>query len=130
MKTPFYLIDKYVYPALRRRLVIHLYKQGLSISEIMRRTGYSKSLISRYIKGERGSSIDISLYRDIDSQLEKLAQRIIKQKIDPLLLEAYLGKLAIYMMKNKYICWYHQEIDPVINPSKCNLCPEIFGGAP
>ena len=126
MKTVFHILDKHVYPALRRRLVIHLYMQGLTVSEISRITGYSKSLISRYLRGERGTGINISHYPDVDQYLHRIAQMIAENKLDPLTIEAYIGRLAIYMMKNRYICGYHRTIDPEINPAECNLCPELF----
>ena len=125
MKTVFHIIDKHVCPALRRKLVIHLYRRGLTVSEISRLTGYSKSLVSRYLRGERGAGIDISLYPDIDEHLSRLAHRIVDNKLDPLKVEACIARIAVYMMRKRYVCGYHKTIDPGVNPAECNLCPEI-----
>ncbi len=126
MKSPLYLLDKYVYPALRRQLVLKLYSKGLGVSEISRRLKLSKSLVSRYIRGERGSLVDVSKYRDVVEELDKIAEGIINNDIDEYMVEIQLVKLALYMMKKRYLCIYHGKIDPEINPSKCNICIEAF----
>ncbi len=126
MKTPFHLLDKYVYPSLRRYLVSLLYSRGLSVSEISRITGYSKSLVTRYIKGERGGYIDVSRYPDIVGEIEKIIHDILFNKINQVEIEARLMKTAVDMMRKKYLCQYHELLDPSIDIGKCNICVKIF----
>ncbi len=126
IKSPLYILDKHVYPAIRRQLVISLYTKGFKVSEISRLTGYSKSLITRYLKGERGSLIDISKYSDIREMIEEVVWQLITGELDTYKLETRLIKIALYMMKKRYLCMYHKMIDPEIDPSKCRICSEAF----
>ncbi len=126
MKTPFYLLDRYVYPALKRQLVLTLYSKGLNISEISRRLGISKSLVSRYIRGERGSLIDVSKYEDIIYRINRLGDKIINERIELWDIEVELIKLSIYMMKKKYICNYHKLLEPEIDTTRCYICLKAF----
>jgi predicted transcriptional regulator len=127
LKSIFKIIDAYVYPSVKRLLVKRLYEKGVGVSEIARRLGISKSLASRYLSGERGSALDFSKHRDMTIIIDRIADWIIAEKPDTLRIEYMLASITLYTMAKRYVCSLHARIDTTVDPSKCNLCPSLFG---
>lgn len=125
MKSVFTIADKYVYPSLRRFLVIRLRYKGARPAEIARLLGLSRSLVTRYLKGERGRYIDFSIYPDVVETLDRIADAVINNKISNKEVIIGLSTLTMYVLARKYVCRFHAEIDNV-NPSTCNICPKIY----
>lgn len=126
MKSVFTIADKYVYPSLRRLLVIRLRYKGTRPAEIARLLGLSRSLVTRYLKGERGRYIDFSIYPDIVETLDRIADSVINNKISDEEVIVVLSALTMYVLARKYVCRFHAEVDDV-DPSTCDICPKIFG---
>ncbi len=127
MKSVFTIADKYVYPSLRRLLVVRMRHKGARPAEIARLLGLSRSLVTRYLKGERGSYVDFSIYPDVVKTLDHIADSVINNRIGVRDVVASLSALTLYVLARKYVCKFHAEIDN-IDPSTCNICPRIFGG--
>jgi len=128
MKTnAFEVASRYVYPSLRRRLVEHLRERGLKQTEIAELLHITQSAVSRYLKEERGKLIDVSSFQDIDSEVEKLAERIIGERPGEYEIHTELVKLSLEFLGKGYGCSFHAEIDPEIDPEKCRVCIELFG---
>ncbi len=125
MKSVFTIADKYVYPSLRRFLVIRLRYKGARPAEIARLLGLSRSLVTRYLKGERGRYIDFSIYPDVVEALDRIADSVINNKISNKEVIIGLSTLTMYVLARKYVCRFHAEIDDV-NPSTCDICPKIY----
>jgi len=125
LKSVFTIADKYVYPSLRRFLVIRLRYKGARPAEIARLLGLSRSLVTRYLKGERGRYIDFSIYPDVVETLDRIADAVINNKISNKEVIIGLSTLTMYVLARKYVCRFHAEIDNV-NPSTCNICPKIY----
>ncbi len=126
MRSVFEIAARHLHPALRRALARELWRRGLGVSEIARRTGLSKSLVSRYLSGERGGLIDPLGYPDVAAMIRDLADRVAENPPGPPAVEAELIRIALYMLSHRYLCGLHERIDPSIDPSKCNICPELF----
>ncbi|WP_297418059.1 helix-turn-helix domain-containing protein [Thermococcus sp.] len=128
MKTnAFEVASRYVYPSLRRRLVEHLRGRGLKQTEIAKLLHITQSAVSRYLKEERGKTIDVSAFPDIDRKLETLAERIIAERPSEYEIHTELVKLSLEFLGKGYGCSFHAEIDPEIDPKKCGVCLELFG---
>ncbi len=127
MKSIFTIADKYVYPSLRRLLVVRLRYKGARPAEVARLLGLSRSLVTRYLKGERGKYIDFSIYPDVVRILDHIADSVMNNGIGVEDVVALLSALTLYVLARKYVCKFHAEIDDV-NPSTCDICPRIFGG--
>ena len=125
MKSVFYIADKYVYPSLRRLLVLRLRSKGARPAEIARLLGLSRSLVTRYLKGERGKYIDFTMYSDVVEAIDKLADTLLKGRIRADEATLVLSGLTMYVLGKRYVCNLHAEIDD-IDPSKCGLCPRLF----
>jgi len=125
LKSVFYIADKYVYPSLRRLLVLRLRSKGARPAEIARLLGLSRSLVTRYLKGERGKYIDFTMYKDVVSVLDSLADTLLSGKIGAEEAVLVLSGLTMYVLGKRYVCSLHAEIDDV-DPSKCGLCPRLF----
>ncbi|AKG38545.1 hypothetical protein MA03_03585 [Infirmifilum uzonense] len=80
MSTVFGLFDKYVGPAMRRALAVELYNRGFKIGEIAEILGVSRSLVSRYLNGSRGSragDIPEDVFNTSKALLMKLKARVL-----------------------------------------------------
>ncbi len=127
MKSVFTIADKYVYPSLRRLLVVRLRRKGARPAEIAQLLGLSRSLVTRYLKGERGKYIDFSIHPDVVKTLDHIADSVMNNRIGVKDVVASLSALTLYVLARKYVCKFHAEIDD-IDPSTCGICPRIFGG--
>ena len=125
--SAFDVASRYVYPALRRRLVEHLREKGLKQTEIAGLLSITQSAVSRYLKEERGRMIDVSSFPDIDGKLKKLAGWIIEEGPTEYEIHTELVKLSLEFLGKGYGCPFHAEIDPGIDPNKCRVCLELFG---
>ncbi len=126
MKSVFTIADKYVYPSLRRLLVVRLRHKGVRPAEIAKLLGLSRSLVTRYLKGERGKYMDFSIYPDVVEALDHIADSIMNSRIGVKEAVTLLSALTLYVLARKYVCKFHAEIDEV-NPSTCDICPRLFG---
>ncbi|WP_297474858.1 transcriptional regulator [Thermococcus sp.] len=128
MKTnAFEVASRYVYPAIRRRLVEHLREKGLKQTEIAELLHITQSAVSRYLREERGKLIDVSSFPDIDGKIAELADEIIKEKPGEYEIHTELVKLSLEFLGKGYGCSFHAEIDPEIDPKECRVCIELFG---
>lgn len=131
MKTnAFEVASRYVYPALRRRLVEHLREMGLKQTEIAGLLHITQSAVSRYLGEERGKLIDVSTFPDIDGKLSELATRIIKDRPGEYDVHTELVKLSLEFLGKGYGCSFHARIDPEVDPGRCRVCIELFGEPP
>ena len=125
--TAFEVASRYVYPSLRRRLVEHLRNRGLKQVEIAELLHVTQSAVSRYLNMDRGSMIDVSKFRDIDRELEKLADEILESRPGEYVIHRRLIEIALKMLGRGYVCAFHSRIDPEVNPAECRICIELFG---
>ncbi|NJE07742.1 winged helix-turn-helix transcriptional regulator [Thermococcus sp. M39] len=129
MKTnAFEVAAKYVYPSLRRRLVEILYKEyKLTQTQVAELLHITQSAVSRYLRMNRGALIEVSKFPDIDEDLRKLAEEIIREKPSEYQIHAGLVKIALKMLGKGYLCSLHKKIDPELNPAECRICIDLFG---
>lgn len=128
MKTnAFDAVAKYVYPALRRRLVEILRESGLNQIQIAKLLHITQSAVSRYLRMNRGALIEVEKFPEIDEKLKELAENIMKEKPDEYYIHGELVKIAVEMLGKGYVCSFHSKVDPEIDPKLCRICIETFG---
>lgn len=121
------LAAKYVYPALRRRLVEILYREEkVSQTEIANLLGITQSAVSRYVEGIRGKYIDVSKYKDIEEELRNLAHEIVRGKINLYNIQLELSRITMVFLGKGYACSFHSKLDKSIDPGKCRTCIILF----
>ncbi len=126
MLTPFELAYRYVVPALKRRLVEILSREyGMNQVDIARVLGISQSAVSRYLSMERGALMDVRGMGDVDEKLRRLARSIASGDASRYQVLAGLMGVALYMLRERYLCEYHTEIDD-IDPKSCRICLSMF----
>ena len=125
--SAFEVASRYVYPALRRRLVEHLREKGLKQTEIAGLLSITQSAVSRYLKEERGKRIDVSSFPDIDEKLRNLADLVVEERPTEYEIHTELVKISLEFLGKGYGCPFHAEIDPGIDPNECRVCLELFG---
>jgi len=127
MKTPYELAYRYVIPYIQRKLVQALKQRGLSNTEIAKKLGITPSAVTRYLKNERGTTIDLSNHPDVNEYIDELADKIVsKEHISHYEMIAAITVLTAYVLSRRYLCSYHVTIDKDIDPTKCNVCPQLF----
>lgn len=127
MKTPYELAYRYVIPHLAKEAVLALKRRGLSNTDVAKALGITPSAVTRYIKGERGSSIDLMQYPEIKEAIEELADNVVKGVNDVYAVWSSISELTAYALSRRYLCTHHSKIDPEIDPARCRICPETFG---
>jgi len=103
--TIYELMNRYVYPAIRRRLVEILYHNiGLNQIEIAKLLGITQSAVSRYVVRNRGAFLDVSKFDEIEYDLRKIAKQIAERKLDEYTLHIELSKVIFKMLaKGMYV---------------------------
>ncbi|ANF23187.1 transcriptional regulator [Thermococcus piezophilus] len=128
MKTnAFEVASRYVYPSLRRRLVEILREKGLKQTQIAELLHITQSAVSRYLRMDRGALIDVAQFPDIDDDLKKLAEEIIRKRPAEYEIHSMLVQISLEMLGKGYVCSFHSQIDPELNPVQCRVCLELFG---
>ncbi|NJE84599.1 ArsR family transcriptional regulator [Thermococcus sp. CX2] len=128
MKTnAFEVASRYVYPSLRRRLVEILREKGLKQTQIAELLHITQSAVSRYLRMDRGALIDVAQFPDIDDDLKKLAEEIIRKRPTEYEIHSMLVQISLEMLGKGYVCSFHSQIDPELNPAQCRVCLELFG---
>lgn len=127
MSSVFELGYRYLLPSLKRRLA-EIMNNELKMSEveIAKKLKITPSAVSRYLSRERGTTIEVSRFPDIDRELTTLAKDLIAQDLDWLTIETRLLKISLLVMSKKYLCEFHYKLQPVIDPVRCRVCPEVF----
>ncbi len=126
MKNLFELAYRHVTPAIRRALVLELLRKGFTEAEIARALSISKSLVTRYVKGERGDVAGIHEHPLVRGLMNRLADKIVSGDVSGHEVEAEVVRAVALMFSTKQLCEYHSRLDPEVSPLKCNVCPTIF----
>lgn len=98
----------------------------MSVVEIAKKLKMSPSAVSRYLRSERGTTVEVARFPDIEYELKKLARDLITQDLDWLAVETRLLRISLLAMSKKYLCGLHHELQPSIDPVNCRICPELF----
>ncbi len=122
----FEVAARYVYPAVRRRLVEILREKGLSQGRIAKLLHITQSAVSRYLSMRRGHLINVAKFRDIDTLLRNLANQIMTDEPDEYTIHKLLIKATLEVLARGYACSIHARVDPSIDPSKCGICTTLF----
>jgi predicted transcriptional regulator len=125
LKSIFEFASKHIEPSLKRSLILKLLSRNMSRAEIARCLGVSSSLVTRYVKGERGIH-DFTVIREIDQKLEKLSDEVATRKLCGEGVYVEIAKLTLYVLSKKYACGVHYLASRDVDPSKCNICPSLF----
>ncbi|MEM3986367.1 MAG: transcriptional regulator [Candidatus Methanomethylicia archaeon] len=128
MRNPLEIGYRYVIPSLKSHLVRLLNNEyGFDQVDISRMLKMSRSTVSRYISMKRGSTIDLTIFSDVNNMLKDLANKLIRGELDKYLLEFEFIRITMYILGNKYLCGFHAKLDLDVNPNTCMICPKIFG---
>ncbi len=124
----FEVASRYVYPSIRRRIVEILSNEHkLNQREIARLIHITQSAVSRYIRQNRGTYIEIEQFKDIDEEIRKMVQWIIKDEPNEYDLHKKIIEISLEMLGKGYVCVFHHEIDESVDPSSCKTCIDLFG---
>lgn len=125
MKSVFEFAAKYIEPSLKKSLILKLLGRNLDREYIAKCLKISPSLITRYVKGERGL-YDLTTISEVNNRIERIADEIASGKLCGLNAYSEIVKLTMYVLYKKYACGIHYLATRDVNPSTCNICPTIF----
>ena len=127
MLTPYEIIVKTALPAIRSMIARDLTeKYKLKQKEIANLMHITQAAVSYYLTHSRGKYIKYLEGTEINTMIDRLSDKIYKEKPSARDLILEINKIIIYMMKNKYLCTYHELLEPDINEEECGLCDEIL----
>ncbi len=129
MKTPYELAYRYVIPYIQRKLVLALKARGLSNTEIAKKLGITPSAVTRYLKGERGTEIDLSMHKDVEEMIEALSGAVVGGRLSKYDVMTAIAAATAYILSRKYLCAYHARIDEGLDPAKCWVCTQVFSNS-
>jgi predicted transcriptional regulator len=125
--NPLELASRYIVPAVTRRLVKVLVEEhAFSRAEVARRTGLSPAAVTRYLKGERGSMLDLGSLEDVESKVKKLAEKVALGRVSVPNLQAEIASIAAYAMAKGYFCELHAKLDSRFGSKSCSACQQVF----
>ena len=126
MKDVFEIGYRYLMPFLRATLVRKLVQRGLSETKIASLLVMTQSAVSRYANMKRGGVVDLSDREDVMERIESLADALAEGGLSPYDVQKELIRVALYSLARGYVCRFHNEIDPRIDPSVCDVCRSLF----
>ena len=127
MLTPYEIIVKTALPAIRSMIARDLTeKYNLKQKEIADLMHITQAAVSYYLTQSRGKYIKYLEGTEVNTMIDELSNKIYKEKLSAEELILELNKIIVYMMKNKYLCTYHELLEPDVNEEECGLCDEIL----
>jgi len=126
MEDAFELAYRYVVPFVRRALATKLVEKGMLRKEVAEILELSRSAVSRYLNFERGMLIKTNEFKDVMDLIDKLADRIIREKISGYIVQEETARIAAYFMSRKYFCKTHKKMSPGMDIVKCRICERVF----
>ncbi|HDN75716.1 MAG TPA: transcriptional regulator [Acidilobales archaeon] len=125
--TLFELLYRYIYPALRRRFAIVLYREfGLKQERIAKILGITQSAVSRYVDGRRGILVGFEDIPEVNEQLRTIARRVLSGELDEYGVQVELMRVIFKLLGERRLCIIHAKVDSSIDYTKCSICPNLF----
>ncbi|MEM1533073.1 MAG: transcriptional regulator [Desulfurococcaceae archaeon] len=126
VKSPFELAYRYVEPSVKRRLVLKLIEKNIPPIEVSRKLNISPSLVTRYVKGDRGACLELSEYSDVEEMIEKLANDLLMSDMTKYNVQREVSRITMYVLSRKYVCSLHKVLERDVDLLQCNVCALIF----
>ncbi|WP_448578192.1 transcriptional regulator [Thermosphaera sp.] len=125
-KSIFELAYRYVEPSIKRLLVLKLAERNIPPIVIAEKLGISPSLVSRYVKGERGVFLNVFKHPDLVQRIEQVSEKIALGELEGIRLQIEVNRLVLKTLADKHVCGLHRMVDETVNPVTCNICPTLF----
>ena len=127
MLTPYEVAVRTVIPAIRSMIVKELYmKYNMKQKDIARLLDLTQAVVSYYLSDNRGKVIDLSDFEDVIYLVREKARIIFEKKPDPKTITSMVLEITKYFISRGYLCRFHRELEPDVNPECCGLCKELF----
>lgn len=84
--------------------------------------GLSRPAVTLYAQGHRGRAIEIQRREDVQLIVRDMAAGLARGELDTRGLMSKLDAAATYVLRKGYACELHQQVDPELKGSGCDLC--------
>ncbi len=126
VKSPFELAYRYVEPSVKRMLALKLVEKKVPHIEISRKLCISPSLVTRYVKGDRGTCLELTGHSDVEEMIEELANDLLKSERTRYDVQREVSRITMYVLSRKYVCSLHKVLERDVDVLQCNVCALIF----
>ncbi len=126
VKSPFELAYRYVEPSVKRRLALKLIEKNLPPIEVSRKLSVSPSLVTRYVKGDRGTYLELAGHSDVDEMIEELANDLLRSNKTKYDVQRRVSRITMYVLSRKYVCSLHKALERDLDILQCNICTLVF----
>jgi len=121
------LVAKSLYPALRSMIAIELInKYNFKQIDAAKKLGVTQAAISYYVTDKRGITKIFIKSKVIKEVIEKIAQKIAENKLKDDEIILVLTKLTDYIMKNRFLCEIHKELEKNLIVDDCHICDKRY----
>lgn len=122
-ETPQELAARAILPALRglvaRELVREHHFTHQKAADLL---GLSRPAVTLYARGQRGRAIELRKKEDVQFMVRDMASELALGSLDPRGLMSRLDSAATYVLRKGYACQLHEQLDPSLKGSGCDLC--------
>lgn len=127
MSKVFEIVYRYAIPSIRREVALELLRRRFSEVEVSRALGISKSLVSRYVRGERGKLLEVGHHPVVREAVQRIAQLVEVGMASAYEVEEEIVRAAVGLLSVKALCGLHGRLDGRFDPARCRLCIKVFG---
>lgn len=116
MKSPCELVVWYVLPSIRSELAKELIERGINQKEVSKRLGMTEAAVSQYVKGKRGTKLELG--KRAKESIGRLAQAMIEGKDSNMITE--VCRICGSVKADRTLCGPHMKYELV--PKGCDAC--------
>lgn len=122
-ETPQELAARAILPALRGLVARELVREHkFTHQHAADVLGLSRPAVTLYSRGLRGRAIELRRRPDVLLIVRDMAGGLARGDLDVHGLMSKLDAASIYILRKGYACELHEQIDPELKGSGCNLC--------
>lgn len=125
-ETPQELAARAILPALRGLVARELVREHkFTHQKVADLLGLSRPAVTLYARGQRGRAIELRRREDVLMMARDMAGGLARGDLDARGLMTKLDAAATYVLRKGYACSLHEELDPELKGSGCDLCMTV-----
>lgn len=127
MLLPFEIIHRSAVPTIRYLVAIKLIKEyKMTQNEAADILGVTQAAISNYYRRTRAVVIKLNDNKEIAKYVNELTELMLEGKSNRPEVVEKMVEICDYLRKEKLLCHFHKQLEPLYNSDECNACQKPF----